>query len=145
MDFNADGEEMCRIRRGDRFQKPRDWNAKLVPSIDSQEIETVRWLFNMYATTERSTRSMGIELNRRSVPSPNGKEWDYTQIKKDSHASSLHWMTDLWTARCGTLLPCRRGRETDSGASEGIQHDVYAPIIVKDSGTPFWLVEWSRR
>ena len=121
---------------GERFHKPRDWTAKLVPSIDLQEIEIVRWLFNTYATTERSARSMCVELNRRNVPAPNGKEWEYTQIKKIlMHPVYIGWLT---YGRRGVGLYYNVGAdgELTPARPEGIQHGKYAPIIVKDNHEP---------
>lgn len=79
--FNADGKEVYRVRRGERFRKPRNWTATLVPSADKRELKTCRWLFKTFAETDRSARSLAVELNKRGVPSPSGGEWDYTHIK----------------------------------------------------------------
>ncbi len=79
--FNAAGKEMCRIRRREKFRKPRDWTAKLAPSVDAQEVKTARWLFKTFVETDRSARSLAVELNKRGVPAPNGGVWDYTHIK----------------------------------------------------------------
>ncbi|MEQ8789533.1 MAG: recombinase family protein, partial [Pirellulaceae bacterium] len=78
---DANGKEMCRIRRGEKFRKPRDWTATLVPSAEKAEVETIRWMFKTFAETDRSARSLAVELNKRGVPSPNGREWDFTHIK----------------------------------------------------------------
>jgi len=94
MYFNAAGEEVCRIRRGERFHKPRDWTAKLVLSSNRQEVETIRWLFRTYATTSHSARWLAVDLNSRKVPSPNGKEWDWTHIKNLlRHPVYIGWLT----------------------------------------------------
>ena len=40
-----------------------------------------QWLFRTYATTSHSARWLAVDLNRRKVPSPSGKEWDWTHVK----------------------------------------------------------------
>jgi len=134
--FNAAGEEMCRIRRGERFHKPRDWTAKLVPSSNAQEVETIRWLFTTFVTTARSARSLAVDLNRRSVPSPNGKEWDYTHIKTLlRHPGYLGWLT---YGRRGAGLYHHVGADGElaPARSSAAPHRGFAPIVVPDNHTP---------
>lgn len=136
MYYNAAGEEMCRVPRGERFRKPRDWTAKLVPSADRRAVETVRWIFRTFATTACSARWLAVELNRRKVPSPSGKEWDYTYIKTLlKHPVYIGWLTygrrgvGLYhhVGPDGELMPAR-------GANDGCAE--YAPIIVRDNHEP---------
>lgn len=134
--FNAAGEEVCRIKRGERFHKPRDWWAKLVPSSNPQEVETVRWMFRTFATTAHSTRWLGVELNRRKVPSPGGKEWEYSHIKTLlKHPVYLGWLT---YGRQGAGLYHHVGADGELTTARGQQDHGgnYAPIIVRDNHEP---------
>lgn len=69
------GQHRQRIRRGEKFTKPRSWHATLVASDDAAKVATVRWLFETYATTDTGLRSLASELNARSVPGPTGRAW----------------------------------------------------------------------
>ena len=135
--FNAAGEEVCRIRRRERFRKPRDWTARLVPSADRQEVETLRWLFRTFVTTPHSARWLAVDLNRRKVPSPNGKEWDWTHVKTLlKHPVYLGWLTygrdsaGMYhhVSDDGELAPSQRSSKR--GGSD------FAPIIVRDNHEP---------
>ena len=134
--FNAAGEEMCRVRRGERFRKPRDWSGKLVPSADAKEIETVRWLFETFATTDRSARSLAVELNDRGVASPSGGQWQFTHIKSMlKHPVYIGWMT--FGRRSGGLYHhVGADGELKSSRRNGASFDGYAPIIVPDNHEP---------
>lgn len=79
--FDDNGKEMCRIERGERFRKPRAWTAKFVPEKTRGEVETLRWMFETFASGDRSARSLAVELNERKVPSPSGGEWDFSHVK----------------------------------------------------------------
>jgi DNA invertase Pin-like site-specific DNA recombinase len=47
------------------------YDTRLVLGPDD-EVETVRWLFDQYATTSRGLRSLAVELTVKGVPSPTG-------------------------------------------------------------------------
>jgi DNA invertase Pin-like site-specific DNA recombinase len=59
-----------RLRRGEKTDKAKGWHFVLVPTEDTIEIETVRWIFRTYVDTDRSLRQLALELNRRQVPGP---------------------------------------------------------------------------
>ncbi len=134
--FNAAGEEVCRIRRGERFRKPRDWSGKLVSSVDAKEIETVRWLFETFTTTNRSARSLAVELNNRGIPSPSGGHWHFTHIKSMlKHPVYIGWMT--FGRRSGGLYHhVGADGELRSNGRNASSFDGYAPIIVPDNHEP---------
>ena len=136
MYFNAAGKEMCRVRRGERFRKPRDWNAKLVPSSDAREVETLQWLFRTFATTARSARSLGVELNHRNVPSPNGGEWHYSHIKAIlKHPVYIGWLT-YGRRSAGLYHHVGPDGEMVAARRNGSEYSGYAPIIVPDNHEP---------
>ncbi len=93
----------------------------------------MKWLFKTYATTDRSARSLCVDLNRRGIPAPLGKEWDFTMTKKIlMHPVYIGWLT---YGRRGAGLYHHVGAdgELTHARPEAIQHDDYAPIIVKDN------------
>ncbi len=131
--FNAKGEKVCRIRRGERFRKPRDWSAKLVPSSDAKEVKTLRWLFSEFANTERSARSLAVELNRRGVPSPSGGEWDYTHVKNIlRHPGYIGHLT-YGRRRAGLYHHVGNDGEIVSSRSSSNGTSEYAPIVVPNN------------
>jgi len=134
--FNAAGEEMCRVRRGERFRKPRDWTARLVPSTNRQEVETVRWIFRTYAATSHSARWLAVELNRRNVPSPSGGVWDFTYIKNLlRHPVYIGWLT---YGRRTAGLYHHVGPDGDLVSARGLicQNNRRAPIVVENNHEP---------
>ena len=72
---DSDGNPRQRVRRGERFPKPRDWSSTLVLSEDTEQVETVRWLFETYTAHNCGLRRLTNELNGRGVPSPAGGMW----------------------------------------------------------------------
>ena len=131
--FNAAGKEMCRIRRGEKFRKPRDWTAKLVPSEDKQAVKTIRWLFKTFAETDCSARSLAVELNKRGVPSPNGGEWEYTHIKNLlRHPVYIGWLT-YGRRRAGLYHHVGEDGELVSSRDNAGDSGQYAPIVVADN------------
>ena len=134
--FDASGEEMRRVRRGERFRKPRDSTAKLVPSADLHEVETVRWLVQTFATTDCSARWMAVDLNRRNVPSPNGGQWDFTHIKNIlEHPVYIGWLT-YGRRSAGLYHHVGADGEISPASRNGRDHDGYAPIVVPDNHEP---------
>ena len=133
MYFDAAGEERCRVRRGERFRKPKDWSGKLVPSADPQEVETVRWLFQTFANTDRSARSLGVDLNRRKISSPNKKEWDVTQIKNLlNHPVYIGWLT-YGRRSAGLYHSVGADGEISPADPRGRSLNKNAPIVVPDT------------
>ncbi len=134
--FNANGEEMCRIRRGEKFRKPRDWSAKLVPSSNGRERETLRWLFREFATTERSARSLAVELNRRGTPSPNGGEWDFSHVKNILRHPVYVGHLTYGRRKGGLYHHVGEDGEIVSSREKINGHAGYAPIIVPNNHEP---------
>jgi len=62
------------IARTEKFTKPREWTAVLSPG-DTGEVETVRWIFEVYAREDAGFRWIASQLNGRGVPSPSGRKW----------------------------------------------------------------------
>ncbi len=107
-----------------------------MPSADAKEIETVRWLFETFATTDRSARSLAVELNDRGVASPSGGQWQFTHIKSMlKHPVYIGWMT--FGRRSGGLYHhVGADGELKSSRRNGASFDGYAPIIVPDNHEP---------
>lgn len=135
--FDANGKKMCRIPHGEKFRKPRDWSVKLVPSLDKQAVSTVRWLFKTYATTDRSARSLAVELNKRGIPTPSGgTEWNWAHIKTilkhPVYVGCLSW----GRRRAGLYHGVGADGELTQVGQEFDDGDQYAPIMVPDNHEP---------
>ena len=75
------GKHRQRIRRGEKFSKPRGWRTTLVPSDDPVKVRTIKWLFTTYADTDTGLRSLADKLNKKGVPGPTGGPWYAASIK----------------------------------------------------------------
>ncbi len=77
--FDAAGKEVFRVPCGEKFCKPKDWTAKLVPSI--QSADTVRWIFETFATMDCGILTIARELNDKGIKTPRGRQWADTSLK----------------------------------------------------------------
>ncbi len=73
--FDAFGNLVRRVHHFEKFNKTPDVKVRLLPSTLPGEVETIQWLFKEYADTERSLRSLVLELNERGAPARNG-QWN---------------------------------------------------------------------
>lgn len=78
---NEAGKAVRRVPYGQKFNKPKGWSVKLVPSKDAHQVQTVRWLFDTYGRTDCSRRALLLDLNRRRVPPPRGKAWNASTLE----------------------------------------------------------------
>jgi DNA invertase Pin-like site-specific DNA recombinase len=62
------------ISRKESFHIPKGWSQTFVPG-DPEEIETVRWIFHIFATQDVGYRWIARQLNAKGVPSASGKKW----------------------------------------------------------------------
>lgn len=67
------------VPRGQSFLVPKGWSHILIPG-DTQEVETVRWLFHTFATKDLSMRSLALTLNRQGVRSAKGSKWNHNIV-----------------------------------------------------------------
>lgn len=79
--FDEKGRQMCRVHFRETFHKPSAWSSKLVPSSDTQAVNTVRWMFREIAYKGYSPQALADEMNRRKIPTPKGGSfWRRTVI-----------------------------------------------------------------
>lgn len=67
------------VPRTERFRRPEDWSQKFVAG-DEKEVAIVQWLFDEFSRREVSYHQLARELNKKGVPSPNGKKWVYQTV-----------------------------------------------------------------
>lgn len=80
--FDESGEEMKRVRWDEKFTKPRDWTCKLEPTQDAEVVETIRWIFSLYAQPGITQAEVIRRLNERKIPTPLGKsKWGLHTLK----------------------------------------------------------------
>ncbi|MCA9200146.1 MAG: recombinase family protein [Planctomycetales bacterium] len=75
------GEHVQRMKRGDGCIKNPKWRTTFVPSENTQEVETVKWIFNSYAESLMGFRGIAEDLNGRAVPSPTGGTWHQGTVR----------------------------------------------------------------
>lgn len=90
-------------------------------------------MFKTYTTTSHSARWLAVDLNRRKVPSPNGKEWDWTHVKTLlKHPVYLGWLT-YGRRGAGMYHHVGDDGELTTAQRSGNRNGNYAPIIVRDN------------
>jgi site-specific DNA recombinase len=70
--FDSTGNIVHTERRGSGFARPAGWSTRLI--LNAQEAETVRWIFEQFASG-RSIAGIARELNAREVPGPCAPQW----------------------------------------------------------------------
>jgi site-specific DNA recombinase len=78
--YDETGTPRQRVKHGETVAKPRTWRAKLVPSDDLEIVQTVRWIFDTYATRQLGMRGIANQLNLRGVPTQRGGQWSVGTI-----------------------------------------------------------------
>jgi len=76
--ISADGERRQVLERGQRKSLATD-RVILVPG-PRHEVQTVREIFRKFTTESMSLKDIARDLNRRGVPSPEGKAWGHSVI-----------------------------------------------------------------
>ena len=79
--FDATGKQVRRVPYGEKFSRPQDWTVRLDPAANTEEVETVRWMFDTYVNTDSSLRSLVLDLNARKVPTRRGKGWSAVSVR----------------------------------------------------------------
>jgi len=78
--YDEQGRFQRRLKRDERFRRPRDWKTLLVPSADPKEVATVRDIFRSY-NAGKSVNFITYSLNKRSVASARGRYWRTTTVR----------------------------------------------------------------
>ena len=76
---DKDGEPVKLVRYGERFTKPREWTVRFVPAQDGSA-DTVRWIIRSVADHGHGLGWIADDLNKRGVPSPQGKTWSVQTV-----------------------------------------------------------------
>jgi site-specific DNA recombinase len=74
--------QRTRLKRRQKALKPAGWYTTLDLSDDPQEIETLRWIFEVFIQKRVSLLSIARDLNKRGRRGAEGGVWTTHQIKK---------------------------------------------------------------
>ena len=77
-----DGQQRPRLKRGEKYSKPRSWRVALVPSDTPGEVEALQWIFNTYTTAASAAKEIARQLNNRGIRSPSGKDWAISTLRE---------------------------------------------------------------
>ena len=69
------GVQRQRLKRGEKYSKPKSWHISLAPSDTVGEADNVRWMFDTYLRNEVGCREIARQLDEKGVPSPHGGNW----------------------------------------------------------------------
>lgn len=70
-----------RVRYNETFQRPTKWRCEVVPSEDTAAVETVKWMYREFDTTDCSLSSIAAKLNQQGVPSATGTLWTWSAVR----------------------------------------------------------------
>jgi hypothetical protein len=89
---------------------------------DAAHVKVVQWMFDSYAKRDVSIRWLALELHKRSVLSPTGKEWwsipsIHKVLKNRNYLGIFHWNTS--TVAEFNHLQGRSSSATRTGAGDG--------------------------
>lgn len=87
-----------RIGRLEKFTTPKSWHIRFEIG-DKAEADVVRWIFEQYASRDRSLRGIAIELNKKNIASPQGNKWSYQTVRK--LLRNHHYVGDLYIGDSG--------------------------------------------
>jgi DNA invertase Pin-like site-specific DNA recombinase len=73
--------ERTRLKRGKKAVKPVGWYTTLDLSDDPFEVDTVKWIFEMFTTRRVSLQSIARELNKRGSKGTLGGRWTTGRVK----------------------------------------------------------------
>jgi len=76
------GNQRMRVKRGESVAKPKSWTTCLVLSENTQQVETVRFIFDRFANHRTSASAIANELNLRGVKTLSGCPWSRQVVKE---------------------------------------------------------------
>jgi DNA invertase Pin-like site-specific DNA recombinase len=79
--FDQAGKQVARVAFGEKFSKPSGWKVKLAPTEDPQERDIVKWLFDEFANSDCSLRSLVLKLNSRGVVTRHNGRWNAVTVR----------------------------------------------------------------
>ncbi len=85
------------------------------------------------AETDRSARSLAVELNKRGVPAPNCGEWDWSHIKNILKHSVYIGCLTYGRRRAGLYHHVGADGEIVSSRTDVSDNGQYAPIVVPNN------------
>ncbi|MEZ6147456.1 MAG: recombinase family protein [Planctomycetaceae bacterium] len=78
--YDQAGNLVHRVPGGEKFCKPKNWKASIDIGERTEEVETVKYIFDRYANTDVGLREITAELNERGIRSRLGNEWNYCNV-----------------------------------------------------------------
>ena len=126
--YDQQGNLVKLVPYGERFTKPRDWAMRFVLSKDADAVKIVRWVFGTFADTDCGLSWLAGDLNRREVPSPQGKTWSIQTIARILNNRAYTGANVFGDGRYGKYHHMGRGGEITSGRDR--RGDV-EPIVVE--------------
>jgi site-specific DNA recombinase len=79
--YDAAGNQVHRVRGGEKFSKPKNWKTKIEISENIEEVETVKYIFDRFANTNASMRRICAELRQKGIRTRTGGEWGYQSLR----------------------------------------------------------------
>jgi site-specific DNA recombinase len=79
--FDQAGKQVARVPFGEKFSKPSGWKVKLAPTENPQEQDVVKWLFDEFANSDCSLRSLVLKLNSRGVITRHNGRWNAVTVR----------------------------------------------------------------
>jgi DNA invertase Pin-like site-specific DNA recombinase len=79
--ITASGVERGRFGRRDLIVKGRGDKVRLVPTSNTEELDVIKWVFQTFASADRSISGLAAELNEKGIPGPNGRKWGCQGIR----------------------------------------------------------------
>ncbi len=79
--YNEHGKPACRVKYGEKFRRPKGWSVRFVLSEDTAILKVVRWIWKTFAQTDWGVTTIARDLNRRGIPTPNGKKWSNETVE----------------------------------------------------------------
>ena len=79
--YDEHGKPACRVKYGEKFRRPKGWTVRFVLSEDTALVDVVRWIWRTFTDTDWGVTTIARDLNRRGIPTPNGKKWSNETIE----------------------------------------------------------------
>ncbi len=126
------------VPRGARFRRAPKETVRLVPG-ESAEVETVRWIYEQYASGNLSVMAIVELLNRRGVPGPRGALWKRstakTILENPAYAGDFAWNRKTSGKFCRLIdgTPQSKAKKAETRNQRNAAEDV---VLIRDYYSP---------
>ena len=131
--FDQNGKMVKRVPGGEKFSCPDRWDVKWAPSKNPGEVATIRWMFDEFANSDISLRSLVRELRRKGIKTRRGNLWSQSAVQDKLKHPAYKGTMVFGRRQAGKYHQLDDEGQLEKRKSKGDVRRGSAPILIEDA------------